>query len=91
MLDDLEWWLDHDKELGAHVVALIEEVQVFPEQGRGKPKRLGGLAGMWSRRINHHHRLYYALQNGGDVRFYSCRSHDLKQTIWDAIVAGDEV
>jgi len=91
MLDDLTWWLEHDKETGAHVVDLIEQTAASPDGGHGRPKRLGGLPGCWSRRITRHHRLFYSLHNGGDVRFFSCRDHDLKQTIWDAVVAGEDV
>ncbi len=90
MLDHLTWWLEHDRPGGAHVVELIEETGRTPERGKGRPKRLSGLPGVWSRRITRHHRLFYRIHNG-EIRFLSCRDHDLAQPIWDAVVNGEEV
>lgn len=90
MLDDLTWWLEHDMDMGAHVVELIEETQGAPERGHGRPKRLAGLPGTWSRRITQHHRLFYRLHNG-ELRFLSCRDHDLPKPIWAAVFNGEDV
>lgn len=83
MLDDLTWWLENDIDAGCHVVDLIEETQRTPNKGHGRPKRLSGIPGMWSRRITQLHRLYYGLHHG-DLRFYSCRGHKLAQSARDA-------
>jgi toxin YoeB len=42
--------------------ALIEELKEHPETGTGQPERLKyNLSGLWSRRINHTHRLVYSI------------------------------
>lgn len=42
--------------------ALIEELKAHPETGTGQPERLKhSLSGLWSRRINHNHRLIYSI------------------------------
>lgn len=42
--------------------ALIEELKEHPETGTGQPERLKhSLSGLWSRRINHTHRLVYSI------------------------------
>jgi toxin YoeB len=46
------------------IVALTSELENHPRQGTGKPERLkGDLAGYWSRRINHEHRLIYLIDD----------------------------
>ena len=90
MLADLEWYLSHDPDMGARAVAAIEESQATPEEGTGRPKRLAGLPNLWSRRINHHHRLNYLLLDG-EIRFISCRDHDMPQHVYHAIRVGEEV
>lgn len=76
MEPDLERWLADDPDTGARVVELIELAIQNPKRGRGRPKRLGGLRGVWSRRITHHHRLFY-LVDGDVLRFLACWGHDL--------------
>ena len=83
MLEDLRWWLKHDPELGRKVVELIEETSAHPESGHGRPKRLHSLPNVWSRRITHHHRLFYLLD--GELLFISCRDHDMPQHIHEAL------
>ena len=42
---------------------LLEELQVNPFSGTGKPKQLGGdRQGQWSRRITQKHRLVYEIK-----------------------------
>lgn len=89
MYDDLRWWLEHDRETGRHVVALIEETIAHPVAGNGKPKRLRDLPNAWSRRINRAHRLFYLLD--GELRFVSCRGHEMPQHVYDALRMGDDV
>jgi len=46
------------------IVALKAELEEHPRQGTGKPEMLkGNLAGYWSRRINHEHRLVYSIDD----------------------------
>lgn len=79
MYDDLVAWRDGpDQETAQRVVELIELVIEHPKEGRGRPKRLSGLPGVWSRRITQHHRLFYAIEDGG-LRFISCRGHDFPE------------
>jgi toxin YoeB len=42
------------------LLLLLDELAEHPYTGTGKPEQLKyGLAGFWSRRINHEHRLVY--------------------------------
>jgi len=44
--------------------ALLQEVQLHPRTGTGKPEPLkGNLNGIWSRRINSRHRLIYSIED----------------------------
>ncbi len=44
------------------VERLLEELARHPKTGIGRPKPLrGDLSGLWSRRIDDHHRLLYAI------------------------------
>ncbi len=83
MLTDLEWWRDHDPDTGRRVVELIEQTVVRPAAGDGRPKRIGSMRNLWSRRISQEHRLFYLLD--GEIRFISCRGHDMPQHLYDAI------
>jgi toxin YoeB len=90
MLVDLTWYRDHDRETGQRAVEMIEEATDTPEEGTGRPKRLAGLPNLWSRRINHHHRLNYLLLDG-EIRFISCRDHDMPHHVYHAIREGEGV
>lgn len=75
--DDLVRWRDNDPRTGARVVELIESAIEHPKKaGRGRPKRYGGLPGVWSMRISRAHRLFYVVHEG-KLRFLSCRGRDL--------------
>jgi toxin YoeB len=42
------------------ITALIDDIQLHPFEGIGKPEPLKyQLSGKWSRRINHEHRIIY--------------------------------
>jgi toxin YoeB len=44
--------------------ALLHELEEHPRTGTGKPEALrGNLAGYWSRRITHRHRLVYTIDD----------------------------
>lgn len=90
MLADLEWWRDHDQEMGAKAVELIEEASATPESGYGRPKRLATLANVWSRRISRTHRLFYLLRDG-EVRFLACRGHEIPPEMRRSLFLGEEV
>lgn len=85
--DDLCWWRDEDPDTGRRVVELVELVIQRPGEGRGRPKRLGSLPGIWSRRITRTHRLYYEVRDQ-DIHFISCRGHDMPQRFYDEIRGG---
>lgn len=80
MEPDLERWLEEDPQTGRRVVELIELAIASPKSGRGRPKRLGGLPGVWSRRINRHHRVFYYVDDG-EILFLSCYGHDLPEHV----------
>jgi Txe/YoeB family toxin of toxin-antitoxin system len=90
MLDDLTWFRDHDPWVGERAVKLIEQTAATPERGIGRPKRLHTLRNAWSRRITRHHRLHYLLLDD-EVRFLSCRDHELPQHIYEALRAEEDV
>ena len=73
--EDYLHWQATDKKLLQRINALIKECQRSPFQGIGKPEPLrGNLAGWWSRRIDHEHRLVYRVADG-DLQIAQCRYH----------------
>ena len=56
---------------------LLEELELHPETGTGKPEKLKeNLSGYWSRRINSKHRIIYTIDaNEKIVEIYSFHSH----------------
>lgn len=72
------WQTDDDKAL-ARINLLIRECLRHPFTGTGRPEPLKrSLAGWWSRRINHEHRLVYRVSGTGDgqaLEILSCRYH----------------
>lgn len=74
--EDLVQWRDLDPVTGSKVVRLVKEILATPKRGIGRPKRLAGVPGLWSRRIDREHRLFFVVEDG-TVRFLSCRGHDL--------------
>lgn len=85
--DQLCRWRDEDPDTGRRVVELMELAMVNPTKSRGRPKRLGGLPGVWSMRITKEHRLFY-YANGTELRFLSCWGHDLPDELWDELHEG---
>lgn len=74
-LEDLRWWVKHDRRLAQKILDLIDETARTPFHGRGKPESLKfDLAGCWSRRINLEHRLVYEVTDDA-IRILSCRFH----------------
>ena len=73
--NDYQFWVKHDKKMLKRINELIKQCQRTPFEGTGKPEPLkGNLAGWWSRRIDHEHRLVYKVDNIGLV-ILQCRKH----------------
>ena len=69
------FWQAEDRKILKKINALIKDIQSNPYSGIGKPEPLKyDLAGLWSRRIDHEHRLVYQV-NENELLIYSCRYH----------------
>jgi toxin YoeB len=73
--EDLAWWIKNDRRAALRTLELVEAIVADPSTGIGKPELLRfELAGCWSRRINHGHRLVYrVIENRID--FLQARYH----------------
>jgi toxin YoeB len=62
---DLNFWIKSgNKAVLNKIYSLIEDIQLHPYEGIGKPEILKyQLAGRWSRRINQEHRIIYKVTN----------------------------
>jgi toxin YoeB len=62
---DREFWKKSgNKAIMNKISALIADIQLHPFEGIGKPEPLKyQLSGLWSRRINHEHRIVYKVTN----------------------------
>lgn len=87
MYTDLCRWRDDDPGMGRHVVEIIELAISSPKAGPGRPKRLAGLPGVWSRRITQHHRLFYLVTDEA-LHFLTCHGHDLPEHMRKTIREG---
>ena len=58
---DLDFWIKSgNKNILSKIANLIEDIQLNPFEGMGKPEQLKHqLSGRWSRRINQEHRIIY--------------------------------
>lgn len=73
--DDYLYWNQTDKQLFKKINTLIKEIKRTPFEGTGKPEPLKyELAGCWSRRLNHEHRLVYEVTEQG-LFIVSCKYH----------------
>jgi len=59
------------------IQCLLEELELHPATGTGKPEKLKeNLSGYWSRRITDEHRIVYTIDNEKrHVEIYSLRGH----------------
>jgi toxin YoeB len=74
-LEDLRWWVTHDRRAASKVLELVQEVLRDPFSGRGKPEPLKfQLSGCWSRRLTLEHRLVYEVTESR-IRILACRYH----------------
>jgi toxin YoeB len=61
---DLRYWAENDRKLLLKLLDLMEAVVRDPFKGVGKPEPLKHeLAGAWSRRLTHEHRIVYAVKD----------------------------
>lgn len=76
---DYLFWQESDRVLLERINKLIGEIARAPFGGLGKPEPLRNeLAGAWSRRINHEHRMIYRVVGRGDeqrIEIIACRYH----------------
>ena len=63
-----------DKKLFKRLLDLLEDISRHPFTGIGKPEKLKGRPGEWSRRIDGYHRLVYKIEND-DIRIVECGGH----------------
>lgn len=71
---DYSFWHKHDNRVLKRINRLIEDIQVSPFVGLGKPEPLKHDAGCWSRRIDLEHRLVYYIKDE-EIWVLSCRGH----------------
>jgi len=61
--EDLAWWIANDRKTALRLLKLMKTVLAEPFVGIGKPEALRfALAGLWSRRLTHEHRLVYCVK-----------------------------
>jgi toxin YoeB len=75
-LDDLKYWKKSgQRQIQAKILTLLLSIQSTPFEGIGKPEALKhDWSGMWSRRINHEHRLIYEIKND-EIHIHSLKDH----------------
>ena len=62
--EDYLYWQNTDKRNLNRINTLIKDILRNKFEGLGKPEPLKhNLAGYWSRRINHEHRIVYKIEN----------------------------
>ncbi|MGX6960619.1 MAG: Txe/YoeB family addiction module toxin [Rickettsia endosymbiont of Pentastiridius leporinus] len=72
---DLEYWKKYDIKKYERIKFLVKNIQETPFLVIGKPEPLKHeLSSLWSRRINHEHRLIYSVNNK-QIIIYNCRFH----------------
>ncbi len=73
--EDYLYWQKANKKLVKKINELIKDIKRSPFDGIGKPEPLKyDLAGYWSRRIDHEHRLVYQVVED-ELKIYACRFH----------------
>ena len=74
-LDDLAWWIQHDRKTALRIIRIVQETAENPFGGIGKPEPLRhDLAGCWSKRIDDEHRMVYRVTDT-QVQVITCRYH----------------
>ena len=77
---DLDFWIKSgNKNILNKITDLIEDIQLHPFEGIGKPEQLKyQLSGKWSRRINQEHRIIYKVTEENTIEILdilSLKSH----------------
>jgi toxin YoeB len=75
---DIEFWKKSgNMGIQKKIQQLLYALETDPYEGVGKPEPLKhNLSGLWSRRINHEHRIIYQLlEDGKTIKIYSLRGH----------------
>ncbi len=75
---DIEYWKKSgNKIIQKKIQQLISALEENCFEGIGKPEPLKyNLAGLWSRRINHEHRIVYKLlEDKQTIKIYSLKGH----------------
>jgi len=73
--EDYLYWQNTDKKVLKKINELLKDIQRNPFDGIGKPEALKfDLAGFWSRRVDHEHRLVYQIKEQS-ILIYACRYH----------------
>lgn len=73
--EDYTYWQSVDKKLLKKINELLKDIKRNPFEGIGKPEALKyDLAGYWSRRVDHEHRLVYQVKDDS-ILIYACRFH----------------
>jgi toxin YoeB len=63
-----------DRKLGKRLTDLLNDIDRHPFTGIGKPEKLKGRPGEWSRRIDQYHRLIYKIEDDA-IRITECGGH----------------
>ena len=63
-----------DRKLGKKLIAILNDINRHPFTGIGKPEKLKGRPGEWSRRIDDYHRLVYKIEND-EIIIVECGGH----------------
>jgi toxin YoeB len=63
-----------DRKLGKRLTDLLNDINRHPFTGIGKPAKLKGRPGEWSRRIDDYHRLIYKIEND-EIVITECGKH----------------
>jgi toxin YoeB len=73
---DLDFWRKSgNKPILNKIYSLIEDIQLNPFEGIGKPEQLKHqLSGRWSRRINQEHRIIYKVINENTIEILNILS-----------------
>jgi toxin YoeB len=72
---DLRNWIETDRKSALRVLELMDAILSDPFVGIGKPEPLRfELAGCWSRRISHEHRIVYRVK-ADRIEFVQARYH----------------
>jgi len=74
--EDLNFWIKSgNKPFLNKIYSLIEDIQLHPYEGIGKPEQLKHhLTGRWSRRINQEHRIIYRVTEENTIEILNILS-----------------